>query len=144
MKPQAPRPRGRPTDCTPEVTERVCRDLRAGLTVAAACFSGGITTTSYHNWRMRGETGEAPFADFLAATTEARDEGNRALELIVRKAAQVDWRAAVRVLESRDRENWSKRTEVTGREGGPVEVREVKVVLTTEAEAAIFDDEAES
>ena len=118
-----PRPRGRPTDCTPEVTERVCRDLRAGLTVASACHSGGISTSSYCDWRVRGESGEEPFAGFLDATTRAISEGSRSLELVIRKAATVDWRAAHLILKCRHPTEWGNRLEHTGRGGGPIEVK---------------------
>jgi hypothetical protein len=40
----------------------------------------------------------------------------------VRTAAQSDWRAATWMLERMDPDNFSRRTEVTGKEGGPIQV----------------------
>ena len=113
---------GRPTDCTPEVTEIVCRELRLGLSIASACAAAGITKTSYYEYYQRAIEGP-PFSVFAAATTKARSEGTRGLEHTVRKAAVGDWRAAAWMLERRAPEDWSKRTEITGANGGPIEAQ---------------------
>ena len=113
---------GRPTDCTPEVTEIVCRELRLGLSIASACAAAGITKTSYYEYHQRASEGP-PFSVFAAATTKARSEGTRGLEHTVRKAAVGDWRAAAWMLERRAPEDWSKRTEITGANGGPIEAQ---------------------
>lgn len=113
---------GRPTDCTPEVTEIVCRELRLGLSIASACAAAGITKTSYYEYHQRAGEG-TPFSVFAAATTKARSEGTRGLEHTVRKAAVGDWRAAAWMLERRAPEDWSKRTEITGANGGPIEAQ---------------------
>ena len=113
---------GRPTDCTPEVTEIVCRELRLGLSIASACAAAGITKTSYYEYHQRAGEG-TPFSVFAAATTKARSEGTRGLEHTVRKAAVGDWRAAAWMLERKAPEDWSKRTEITGVNGGPIEAQ---------------------
>ena len=135
---------GRPTDCTPEVVETICAELRAAMTIKTACSQAGVSVTTYHNWLHRGEAGEEPFLGFLKAVTRAKEDGIRALAGTIRKEAVTDWRAAAWMLERRDPDEWSRRTELTGKSGGPVEVREVKVVLTTEAEADIFDGSDET
>ena len=142
MKP--PRRQGRPTDCTPEVTAIVVAELKLGLGVTGACARAGIAKSTYQSWMTRGATGEEPFSTFSAAATRARADGVRALAATVRKAANDDWRAAAWMLERQDPDEWSRRTELTGKSGGPVEVREVKVVLTSEAEADIFDGSDET
>lgn len=128
---------GRPTDCTPEVTEIVCRELRLGLSIASACAAAGITKTSYYEYHQRASEGP-PFSVFAAATTKARSEGTRGLEHTVRKAAVGDWRAAAWMLERRAPEDWSKRTEITGKDGGAVEVQ---VIVSPGLLADIPDDE---
>lgn len=65
---------GRPTDCTPETTERVCAGLRMGMTWAAAAAHAGMHISSLVDWKARGRDGEEPFAAFLAATQRAEDE----------------------------------------------------------------------
>lgn len=128
---------GRPTDCTPEVTEIVCRELRLGLSIASACAAANIDKATYHRWIARGDEGP-PFGDFRDATTKARSEGTRGLEHTVRKAAVGDWRAAAWMLERRAPEDWSKRTEITGKDGGAVEVQ---VIVSPGLLADIPDDE---
>lgn len=122
---------GRPTDCTPEVTAIICRELAEGLSIASACAAAGIDRATYHRWIARGDEGP-PFSDFRDAATRARAAGTRGLELTVRTAADGDWRAAAWMLERRAPEDWSKRTEITGRDGGPVEVRDVTALIDAE------------
>jgi hypothetical protein len=113
---------GRPTDCTPEVTEAVCAELREGLSIASACAAAGIDRATFHRWIARGDEGP-PFSDFRNATTKARAVGTRSLEVTVRTAALDDWRAAAWMLERKAPEDWSKRTEITGKDGGPIEAQ---------------------
>lgn len=131
----------RPTDCTPELTELVCNELRAGFSILMTCEYCNIGVSTYHEWRQRGEAGEEPFAAFTDKTTRARIAGKRQLVAVVRKAAhEGDWRAAERMLAQQYPEEWSKRTEITGAAGGPVQV-EVLQVSTAVLDA--LGDEAE-
>lgn len=114
--------RGRPTDCTPEITEIICAELREGLSIASACAAAGVHRSSFHEWVSRSDEGP-PFSDFADATTKARAAGTRALEVTVRTAAGTDWRAAAWMLERKAPEDWSKRTEITGKDGGPIEAQ---------------------
>jgi transposase-like protein len=129
---------GRPTDCTPEVTEAVCAELREGLSIASACAAGGIARSTYHDWLQRASEGP-PFSDFRDATTKARAVGTRSLEVTVRTAALDDWRAAAWMLERKAPEDWSKRTEITGKDGGPVEVHNVTAMIDAELAARTPD-----
>ena len=112
----------RPHECTEETTKAICDALVMTGSITAACDDAGITTQCYYNWRKRGEEGEDPFVSFLDRTTVARRAGKRALINTVRVAAKKDWRAAAWMLERVDPDGWSKRTELTGRAGTPVEV----------------------
>jgi len=126
---------GRPTDCTPTTTAAVCEALKLGLSIRAACDNAGISQASYHEWRSRADEG-APFSDFAEETTRARKAGRMSLVKTVRQAAQSDWRAATWMLERMDPDNFSRRTEVTGKEGGPVQV-----IVSTGLLADLPDDE---
>lgn len=108
-------------ECTEETTKAICDALVMTGSITAACDDAGITTQCYYNWRKRGEEGEDPFVSFLDRTTVARRAGKRALINTVRVAAKKDWRAAAWMLERVDPDGWSKRTELTGRGGGPVQ-----------------------
>lgn len=113
--------RGRPTDCTPKVTAVIVRDLRAGLSISSACAAAGIDPATYHRWVQRGDEGP-PFSDFRDAVTQARSDGVRTLEQTVLNAATQDWRAAAWALERKAPGEWSKRTEISGPNGAPVQV----------------------
>ena len=135
----------RPTDCTPELTEALCAELKLGMAIRAACQHVGIDDSTYRKWMTRGENGEEPFVTFRTAATRAKAEGVRALVVTVRKAAASDWRAAAWILERREPDEWSRRVEVTGSEGGPVQVdlrAKIAEVLAerSDAQAGVPDD----
>ena len=123
---------GRPTDCTPELTAALCDELKLGMTIRAACQHVGIDDSTYRKWMMRGEDGEEPFVTFRTAATRAKADGIRALVVTVRKAAKDDWRAAAWMLERREPEEWSKRTEVTGASGGPIQIEDIRSQVRAE------------
>jgi hypothetical protein len=130
---------GRPTACTPELTERICEDLRRGLTFKMACEGAGIVADTGHEWIRRGEVDRqhgrtaSPYAGFAAATSRARSDCLASLVSTVRTAAVTDWRAAAWMLERRDPDGWSRRTEVSGPDGAPIQV----VDLTAQLDAAL-------
>ena len=122
----------RPTDCTPELTAALCAELRVGMSIKAACQHVGLDDSTFRRWMQRGEDGEEPFATFRAQATRAKSDGVRALVVTVRKAASSDWRAAAWILERRAPEDWTKRTEITGPEGGPIQIEQVRAAVDAE------------
>ncbi len=130
---------GRPTDCTPEVTGRVCEGIAQGLSIRAACSIADIHETSYFDWMRRGAEGEEPFAKFLHAVKKARTVCEVDLVAIIRDAAPKDWRAAGWMLERRFADDYGRRTEVTGANGGAVKI---EAAITVEAIGAETDEAA--
>lgn len=120
----------RPLELNPEVQRIICEHLSAAMTIPVACSAAGIHVATYHDWRSRAAEG-SPFIEFYDATTAARAKGRKRLEATVVKAATSDWRAAIAVLERQYRDDWSKRTEVSGPDGGPVQAQ-VQVVWSDE------------
>ncbi len=92
---------GRPTKLTPEVQEAICKALERGEVHVHAAEHGGISETTYYEWRTRGEEGEQPFAEFLEATTRAEAKGRRLVFEKIRQHAVNDWRAGAWLLERR-------------------------------------------
>ena len=78
----------RPTKCTPEVIAKVCEALQLGVSWAAAAAHASITEATVMDWCARGRTGKSPFAEFLEATTQARDKAEVRMAAIVARAAQ--------------------------------------------------------
>jgi hypothetical protein len=68
------KPHGRPTDCTPEITQKIAEAYRRGLfeTTIAGLFGKSVTTLK--SWRERGEKGEEPFLTYLLTTKKAEAE----------------------------------------------------------------------
>jgi hypothetical protein len=58
-----------------------------------------------------------------------------ALVKTVRIAATSDWRAAAYMLERMDPANFSRRVEVTGAEGAPIQVQDVTAQIDAELQA---------
>jgi hypothetical protein len=81
---------------TPEISARICRALSFGIDIVTACAIEGISRRSYYVWRKRGELGEEPYAEFLAATDQARAKVEVAVMARLAQHALhgSDWRAA--------------------------------------------------
>jgi hypothetical protein len=110
--------RGRKTKRTPEVEKIIIDALSIGLSIEDACDYARITTTTFHAWRNQ-------FPDFSDSCKRAETL------LIVRSAARLskevnnqdgDWKSAIEVLKRRRRNEWSDRTEVTGKDGGDISI----------------------
>ncbi|AFZ73029.1 transposase [Natronobacterium gregoryi] len=62
------------------IVDLVAGELQNGATVPEACAEAGISTSSYHEWRRKGEASDADadedvFVEFLEETTRARRIG---------------------------------------------------------------------
>lgn len=100
---------GRPTLCTPEVTERVCEALALGVSWAAAAAHAGLTERCLMEWCERGRAEEEPFAHFLQETTRARDAAEvRMASIVIRAAEEGDAKAAQWWLERRRSASWGR------------------------------------
>ena len=130
---------GRRSLISPEVTARVADGIREGLPFKLACERAGFVDTTGYQWIRMGEDderqgrAETPHAAFRRAVTRARTDLFESLVKTVKTAAKKDWRAASWILERRDPDAWSRRTEITGAEGGPI----ATVDLTAQLDAAL-------
>lgn len=116
---------GRPIECTEALIADICAHLSQGRSQRVTCKIVGISQQTWANWKHRGEDGEAPFDLFLERTTRASAEGHSRLLEHIEAAAPKDWRAAGWLLEHMDPETYARRTEVTGKDGGPIEAQVV-------------------
>ena len=115
---------GRPTDCTPDVCERIITALRSGLSMMAAATAGGIHDSTLHEWVRRGKAGEQPFADFAQQVQMAKQAGLMPLEAAVLKGGLKNPKVALAILRARNPREWGgvQRHEHSGPDGGPVAV----------------------
>lgn len=95
----------RPTKRTPEREGLLLEAIRAGATRKAAALHAGIDEATLYRWMERN-------ASFASLLTRAEGESEVALVGIIRKAAELDWRAAAHLLERRWPETWGRRDRV--------------------------------
>lgn len=129
----ADNPQGRPTKLTPEVHKAIVEAIRAGASRQAAAASVGIAGRTLLEWIARGdgtstrESSEdfARLAQDLHAA-EADFEQTLIKDVLAYSAMgeKPDWRGPAWLLERRFSDRWGKttKTELTGRDGGPVQV----------------------
>lgn len=129
---------GRPTKRTPETVKKLCDAIRLGASYGDACGYAGIDHDTFTRWRQ-------DFPEFAAEVKEAEGAGRVQLIAKIQKAANDgNWQAAAWMLERRDPQNYGRtmRTQVTGADGGPVQMAAQVVVVP--ALAATSNDWAAS
>lgn len=116
--------KGAPSKLTDELQSRIVELLRNGAFVETACNHVGISKVSFYTWRKQGRVQKrGRYRDFLNATNKAQADAELALVSIVQAAAYQDWKAAAWILVRMNPRTYSetKRTELTGRGGKPIE-----------------------
>lgn len=147
---RAPKPLGRPTKLTEEVQKKIVEAVRAGIWLDQAAALAGIAPSSLYLWADKGQralevaeltnkplTGvDAVYADFSEALKKARAEAEaRNITLVQQAASNGTWQAAAWFLERSFPQRWGRtdRMEVTGKDGGSVEI----TVSAAELEAKV-------
>lgn len=118
------RRKGAPGKLTDELQSRLVELISNGAFVETACNHVGISKVSYYSWRKQGRAqNRGKFRDFLNATNKAQADAELALVSIIQSAAYQDWKAAAWILVRMNPNTYSetKRTELTGRGGKPIE-----------------------
>jgi transposase len=117
------------TKLTPEVQDRIVAALRAGNYQETAAAYAGISAKTFYEWLNRGESEEPKeeaFRNFREAVEKAKADAEvRDIALIDKAAHDGSWQAAAWKLERKFPNRWGRvtRTEISGPEGKPVEVR---------------------
>ena len=114
---------GRPTKLTPEVQDLIVDGINAGLTFGLTCARAGVNPATFYRWLEKGEAAKSGvFCEFCDTVSRAKaDSAMRLVSQITLQAPTV-WRAAAFLLERRFPDDYGKRSEVTGKDGGPVKV----------------------
>lgn len=113
---------------------RLINALRLGHYVEDACEYAPISRPTFYRWINEGEEldirhdagetltpQEQEIRDICNTIKAAQIQGqNVALDIVRASMTQGDWRAAAWFMERRNK-RWSNRTEVTGKDGGPIE-----------------------
>lgn len=127
-------PAGRPSKYTPEVVGRVCELLRKGMPRTRAARRAGIHPDTFCVWMNE-------HAEFSEAVHDAEDHWvekamGKVTDLVDSEDERVAFQAAKFGLSYRFRDDFSKRIEQTGPDGGPVQHQHGGKVV-----ASLFTDE---
>lgn len=89
----------RPTKLDDQLQTAICDYIGEGLTFADACRLVDISTTTFSNWRERGESEEEPFLSFLEAVKVAEARFKKTHLKTIAVASINQWQAAAWLLE---------------------------------------------
>lgn len=122
---------GRGPKLTEEVHDAIVRSIGLGNYATVAAGTAGIHTSTFYAWIQQGERDRAAgvesiYSAFSDAVKKAEDEAEAAAVTHVRAAMRDSWQAAMTYLERKHPKRWGRkdRHEVTGAEGGPIEISE--------------------
>lgn len=117
---------GRPTKLTPEVHERIVAYIRAGSYAWVAAEAAGVSKTTFYRWVQRGEQEHSgPYRAFADEVRQAQAQARVGAEIEVRRDSPQTW---LRYGPGRDRPDapgWTDQRQITGLDGGAVQLREV-------------------
>lgn len=118
---------GRPSKLTDEVKKKLIDAIKLGNYYEAACAYAGIDYTTFRKWMQQGEKAtKGRYFELFEAIKRAEAEAEARMVAMWQKAMPEDWRAIATFLERRHPERWGRRDkvqqEITGKEGGPIEI----------------------
>lgn len=112
---------------TPEIATALLEALRAGNFRQTAARAAGITKRTLSRWLAKGE--ERPrsrYGRFRIEVLRAEQDAEANALRVVITAGPADWRAAAWFLERKYPQRWARRDpqrlELTGKDGGPLEL----------------------
>lgn len=123
---------GRPPRLNEQIQGQICEAIRRGNTFKAACRAGGIGISTFRGYMTKGKDAASEYREFRLAVLAAKAEGERALVECIRSAADAgDWKAALVILERRNRKAWGpvQRSELSAPGGKPLTASAGVVVL---------------
>lgn len=141
------------TLCTPEMVDKITKLIRAGnyAHIAASCC--GISTSTFHNWLLRGGRGELPYRLLVEAVEKAKAEDEAGTTAQIRQHGSTHWQALAWMLERKYNKRWGRRDalEITGDEDKPLQVKqqidlkrlsteELRTLKKLRAKARVDDD----
>lgn len=102
----------RPTKLTPEIQNRICDNIRLGMSYERAAVCAGVCEATLYIWKAKGrEAKGGRYLEFLEALRRAEMEGERQLLANIQQAADDGkWPAASWILERRHPSHWAKVT----------------------------------
>lgn len=138
--------KGRPIKLNEEIKNKIISAIRAGNYMETSAAYAGISKSSLYEWLKRGERekqriernkrfkirkSEEIFVDFSDAVEKALAEAEIRDVMRIERAAEVYWQAAAWRLERKFPDRWGRKikTELSGPDGGPIEVSDAREKL---------------
>lgn len=126
---------GRPSKFTEQTKTKILEGIRLGLEPSRACVLAGLTFETLNLWRTKAIEDKLPaYIEFFEDIEKAKVEHERIHLLNISEAAKAGtWTASAWTLERMfpDKYSLKTRTEITGKDGGPVQ-QEIKVISTSD------------
>jgi hypothetical protein len=117
---------GRPTKLTPELQSALIEALSSGAFIEAACEYVGIDPGTYHRWMAKGaeEDADPVYGEFREAIKGARAAVTlRMAGRVLEAADDGSWQAGAWWLERSFPDQYGRRTNLAGPNGGAIEVK---------------------
>lgn len=138
---------GRKGKLTPELQASIVASLVVVPVLSTVAGAHGIHATTLSKWREKGAQGGPAgkrYADFFSETEAAIEQAR--FSLVRDIATDPDWRAKLAILERTAPERYGRvtRTELTGKDGGPVQGLAPAVVQIIVQGSAEPDEETET
>lgn len=104
---------------SPELTQEICKWLRAGNNQKDSALLAGITEKSFYQWMQ-----EKPASEFSEPIKKAEQECKARNIAIILKAAEKSWQAAAWYLERRYHDEFALKTvqEHIGKDGQEIKI----------------------
>ena len=118
---------GRHTKLTPELQIKIVGYIRAGAYDYVAAQACGIDPDTFRRWLKAGKLGSPLYVVFYGEVSRAKSEARVIAENAVFKTAPFNWLRCGPGRERPGEPGWTESHEITGREGGPIETRDVSL-----------------
>lgn len=134
MRPDGMPVGGRPTVLSEEVRNKLLTALGMGAFREVACRLAGIHPSTLCRWMQREDE---PYVSFARQVEETEASVEVRASAVLLDGASADPILAMKWLERRHKDRWAARTEVTGKEGGALQVQQSAVDLSTLSDAQL-------
>ena len=110
----------RPTKLTPELQERIVKDISLGVSYVDASGACGIDYDTFNRWMKRGQDeARGKYFEFYGAVTTAKSTAFANFTKVITKASMDgEWRAALEYLKRHDPDNWGDSNKLDVTSGG--------------------------
>ena len=123
---------GRQTKLTSQKQEEIIKLIKMGAYHNVACECSDIDYSTFRRWIQKGEVEKTgKYREFRDALQQAEAHAEIRMITIWQGQVKDDWKAAQAFLERRFPDRWGRkeRHEITGANGGPIEIEEVREKL---------------